>query len=95
LRANGRSPLSEAWKAFLAFSAVAATSISVGAPRTSASVPSVKSTFWGAFARPRSFCGARNGESVSTKSRSSGTAAAATRRCSFFGYVTLPANEVQ
>src|SRR5205809_716794 len=38
---------------------------------------------------------ARNGESVYTSSRASGTAAAAPPRCSFIGYVTLPANEIQ
>ncbi len=52
-------------------------------------------TFAGSLSVPRRVCGARNGASVSTRMRSMSTARAACRRCSFFGYVMLPAKLIQ
>src|SRR5262249_59727237 len=77
-------------------SALASTVLSrspYATPRTSASRPAVATTLAGWLGTPRTFCGARNGESVSTRTRSAGTAAAASRSTSDFGYVILPANE--
>ena len=53
-----------------AFVAVAATTSSTSSPRTRAISAIVAMTFAGSLSRPRSFCGARNGLSVSTKMRS-------------------------
>ena len=76
-----------------AFAWVWAATASTVASRASARTRTVCTTFAGSFRVPRIGCGARYGLSVSTRILSAGTAPAASRRATAFGYVTLPANE--
>src|SRR6266508_1086035 len=80
-------------KQALAFASMRAARSTTSSSRASASAATVWTTFAGSFGRPRRGCGARYGESVSTSSRSPGTARAAARRSYAFLNVTLPANE--
>ena len=81
-------------KAAAAFASIRAASSSASSPLAAARARAVWTTFAGSFGLPRTACGARYGESVSTRSRSTGTRPAAERRSSAFGYVRLPANEM-
>src|SRR6266508_4142394 len=77
-----------------AFASICAASSAASALRARAKATTMCTTFAGSFGRPRRGSGARYGESVSTSSRSAGTAYAAERRSCAFLYVTLPANEM-
>src|SRR5262249_55212814 len=92
-RRRPESPGHDQPKTLAALASPMRSSSPYGPPRTRASRSAVITTFAGWFGFPRTGCGARKGESVSTRSRSSGTTRAVSRIASAFGYVRLPANE--
>src|SRR5262249_46448799 len=88
-----RTDAHRSWNATAAFASIWAPSVSTSTPRVCARAATVWMTNAGSFRFPRTGCGARYGQSVSASRRSAGTAAAAARSSSAFGYVTLPAND--
>src|SRR3954452_23006903 len=76
------------------FSVVRAASSSTGMPLTSATTAAVWATKAGSLRLPRLGIGARNGASVSTRIRSSGTVRTMSRNSSDFRKVTMPDREI-
>src|SRR5438132_665911 len=77
----------------VAFRSICCSSSAGSARRARARAASVWTTFAGSFRRPRTGCGARYGESVSTRMRRGGTSVAASRRSTAFGKVAFPAKD--
>src|SRR6185369_6743510 len=77
-----------------AFSVVCLAKSSAETPRSSARLFAVARTHAGSLRFPRKGCGARYGESVSTRIRSAGICAATSRKSCDFLNVTIPAKEM-
>src|SRR5690606_15888109 len=76
-----------------AFAVVARATTSTGSPRAAATAAPTSATCAGSLRCPRCGTGASSGQSVSTRMRSSGSAAATSRRSAAFLKVTIPEND--